>query len=269
MTTLCEGDRSRDVLELQTLLAMTGFPPGPTDGIFGPRTRKAVVDWQEARLGLDETGGIEMVHGYDEVTDDDLAALRSFPRLPIELPRVLTPATATDMRVALLAGYMATFPQRVSTSANAVRVALAQTCIEHGLSDRWIPTLTTPPWLAPGPGAVYDWVWNNNVGNRQVIDADRDAAGAPLVPSFFMSPIEGSGAGATKKRSRHYAYPNLAEGAAAYWRFLGDHCAPALAAFERGDPLDAAHQLKVGAWAFSGDEAAYAAAMVDRHRNIP
>jgi len=255
---LREGSRGPEVLELQWLLAMTGYPPGPTDGIFGPRT---------ARAAFDEKAG-PFTSGRQVIYDGDIADLRALPRRPVELPRILTPATALDMRVALLAGYMATFPERMSTSANAVRVALAQLCVEHGLLP-WVATRTVPPWLAPATGAeVYAWLWNNNVGNRQVIDADRDAAGMPTVPCFWMNPIEGSGAGAAKRRSRHYAYPNLAEGAAAYWRFLGEHCASALAAFERGDPLDAAHQLKVGAWHFTGDEAVYAAAMADRYRNI-
>jgi hypothetical protein len=44
-----------DVAELQRLLAALGFDPGPIDGAAGPRTREAVMRYQEAR-GLSATG---------------------------------------------------------------------------------------------------------------------------------------------------------------------------------------------------------------------
>ena len=40
-------------------LSLLGFDAGPADGIFGPRTRAAIRDWQDAK-GLDATGYLTM-----------------------------------------------------------------------------------------------------------------------------------------------------------------------------------------------------------------
>ncbi|ADY57486.1 Peptidoglycan-binding domain 1 protein [Syntrophobotulus glycolicus DSM 8271] len=53
--TLREGSRGASVRELQTLLSNHGFNPGPIDGIFGPRTRAAVVSFQTSK-GLSPDG---------------------------------------------------------------------------------------------------------------------------------------------------------------------------------------------------------------------
>jgi len=42
-------------IQVQQGLAALGFDPGPADGLFGPRTRAAVWDWQNAK-GLEATG---------------------------------------------------------------------------------------------------------------------------------------------------------------------------------------------------------------------
>lgn len=264
MTTLRQGDRGPAVLELQALLAMTGHDPGPLDGVFGPRTLRAFEAWYSLPEAL------------TSVTDDDLAALRALSRRAVELPRILTPIAAVDMRIALAAGYHATDPvgagyERIEDmpgAGNAVRVALAQLAVEHGCrpwSDGLVMRQHLPPtWLCPQPAEqAYLYVWDFDIGNRQIRRED-----GPMVPWFSMSPVEGSGATAHKVMSAHYAYPNAAEGAAAYWRFLRDHCASALAAFERGDPAAAAKGLKHGGWGYSGDEEAYTRGMVDRFRGI-
>jgi hypothetical protein len=268
--TIRQGDRGPAVLELQTLLAMTGHDPGPLDGVFGEKTWAAVAS---ARAPL------------PIVTDADMEQIRAHPRRAVELPRMLTPVSAVDMRIALVAGYASTFgdsfPQADGKGPRAVRVALAQLCVEHrcetwtmATRDRLSEQSILPAaWLWPTHGApAYVAVWNNNVGNRQVGRGDRSESyfplGPPIVPWFSMSPVEGSGATAHRATSAHYAYPNVAEGAAAYWRFLRDHCAGALEAFERGDPAAAAHELKISAWHFSGDEHEYARAMVDRFKSM-
>lgn len=46
-------------LQVQMGLAALGFDAGPADGLFGPRTRAAIWDWQEAK-GLDATGYLRM-----------------------------------------------------------------------------------------------------------------------------------------------------------------------------------------------------------------
>jgi hypothetical protein len=273
MTTLRQGDRGAAVLELQTLLAMTGHDPGALDGAFGPRTQAAY------------TAATASTFAHDE----DVADLRSLPRRAVELPRLLTPVSAVDMRIALVAGYASTFgdiAEAMASAALAVRVALAQLCVEHGCETWTMVTrdrlsaqgILPAAWLWPTHGEqAYIAVWRKNVGNMQVRAENMSPApdhplaamvSRPTVPWFSMSPVEGSGATAHRATSAHYAYPNVAEGAAAYWRFLRDHCAGALAAFERGDPAAAAHELKISAWHFSGDEHEYARAMADRFASI-
>lgn len=278
MTDLRHGDRGPAVLELQLLLLMTGHDPGPIDGVFGPRTLAAWSGLAESRGWVEENGPTV------DVSDGDMAMLRAIPRRAVELPRILTPITAVDMRIALVAGYMAGDPGGPGTEhmGNAVRVALAQLCVEHGCEAwdgrQWAKLDDAGhlprPWLTPfqAGAQTYVYVWSNNIGNRQVSRGDRGLAQSgpemPTIPWFSMSPMEGSGSSAHKVTSAHYAYPNAAEGAAAYWRFLRDHCGPTLAAFEAGDPAAAAHELKVGAWRYSGDEGAYMKAMIDRFNHL-
>ena len=42
-------------MQVQQGLAALGFDPGPADGMFGPRTRSAIREWQQAK-GLETTG---------------------------------------------------------------------------------------------------------------------------------------------------------------------------------------------------------------------
>ncbi len=284
MTTLRQGDRSPVVRELQLLLAMTGHDPGPIDGVYGPRTRAGVCSWK--------------IYGDGTAVDGvDIDLLRVWDRRAVEVPRVLTPASAVDVRIALVAGYAATFDEIDERNAavagfdyrprepnpNSIRVALAQLCVEHG-AEPWGGEQTRKLARASLLPSVYLWpkqgepsyiaIWTNNIGNRQVTRDDyrSDPPGTrpiPTVPYSLLRAREGVGASAKMLTSACYAYPNLAEGAGAYWRFLRDHCGPSLTAFERGDPAGAAHELKVGRWHYSGDEAAYARAMVDRFKAIP
>ncbi len=43
---LRQGDTGADVELLQRILRGAGYDPGPTDGIFGPRTTQAVIAFQ-------------------------------------------------------------------------------------------------------------------------------------------------------------------------------------------------------------------------------
>ena len=43
-----EGDKGSDVEQIQTFLRAKGFDPGPIDGVFGPRTKVAVIAFQRA-----------------------------------------------------------------------------------------------------------------------------------------------------------------------------------------------------------------------------
>jgi hypothetical protein len=264
-----QGDRGREVLELQMLLIMAGFDPGPLDGVFGARTldgyRHAVTYRQS----------------WEAPDADDIAYLRALPRRAVELPRILTPVTVEDMRAVLIYGYeveLQTFEEAEMGGGGpmekAVNCALAQLCVEH-VCESWfeLDARRIAPWLQPTHGAqTYIYVWNYNIGNRQVRQKDRDDSylqlGPPKVPYFIMSPVDGVGDAAHRATSAHYAYANATEGAAAYWRFLSGHCAPALAAFEAGDLAVAAHELNAGEWRYSGDEAAYARAMMDMYERF-
>lgn len=55
---LREGDRGDQVHRLQDRLKRHGFPPGPVDGVFGPRTLVAVISFQKAHnLRVDGLAG--------------------------------------------------------------------------------------------------------------------------------------------------------------------------------------------------------------------
>jgi len=49
------GSQGDDVRVLQEILTEMGHDPGPLDGVFGPRTRQAVISLQ-GTIGIDETG---------------------------------------------------------------------------------------------------------------------------------------------------------------------------------------------------------------------
>jgi peptidoglycan hydrolase-like protein with peptidoglycan-binding domain len=55
---LHKGNRGWDVAALQFRLQRHGFPPGGVDGVFGPGTRSAVINFQSANgLGVDGVAG--------------------------------------------------------------------------------------------------------------------------------------------------------------------------------------------------------------------
>jgi peptidoglycan hydrolase-like protein with peptidoglycan-binding domain len=83
---LATGKRGWDVAALQFALAVRGFPSGPFDGGFGPRTEAALRSFQRwARVGADGVAG-----------PATYAALRSArPRSPVTLARPVN-APVTD-----------------------------------------------------------------------------------------------------------------------------------------------------------------------------
>lgn len=83
---MARGDRNQDVRKLQEMLRKDGINPGPVDGIFGPRTERAVRDYQ-ARQGL-QTDGI-----VGPKTTAALASGRSSPSNPSNPTTPTTPTT--------------------------------------------------------------------------------------------------------------------------------------------------------------------------------
>ena len=71
-------------IQVQQGLATLGFDPGPSDGLFGPKTRAAIWDWQNAK-GLEATGFLTLeeaealgamgqaADAYDEESEPDVA----------------------------------------------------------------------------------------------------------------------------------------------------------------------------------------------------
>ncbi len=252
---LREGDRGGRVVELQLLLRMTGHDPGPVDGIFGERTFYAA---NEAYSMVFEAPPV----GWRA----DVPYLRQQPRLAIEMPRVSTPTSEEELRLAIGRSYVEVVRPSgpdgtqvgVPQMRNAVLVALAHLAVEHG--------------------ATYAAIHTFNVGNIQVPHQQIDGRSSlPRVPWFdlvskeVLTVTDKDGKIVRREvdmKSPYPAFANLLEGATAYWTFLRDHCSAALARFESGDPAGAAHELKVGVWHYSGSEADYTRGMVDSYHRI-
>lgn len=58
---LRQGDRGPAVRRLQTLLRIAGYNPGPIDGIFGPRTRAALVAFQRTIKEVEIVTGVATI----------------------------------------------------------------------------------------------------------------------------------------------------------------------------------------------------------------
>jgi peptidoglycan hydrolase-like protein with peptidoglycan-binding domain len=74
--TLRQGSSGNDVMEIQSLLGKMGYNPGPIDGVFGLRTKKAVQQFQSDNgLAADGIIGpnthtilLSFLLGYDNYT---------------------------------------------------------------------------------------------------------------------------------------------------------------------------------------------------------
>ncbi len=72
---LWRGHKGENVLVLQNMLLNAGFDPGPVDGIFGPRTEQATLDFQrsvdiavDGIVGPDTWGALERAKGVSRGT---------------------------------------------------------------------------------------------------------------------------------------------------------------------------------------------------------
>ncbi|MCL5776991.1 peptidoglycan-binding protein [Limibaculum sp. FT325] len=118
------------VAEAQAGLNRLGFRPGPVDGLFGPRTRAAVLDYQRLR-GLPVTGEID--DAFARRIQADLAAL---PRRP---------AGQGDTRVA-----RAPVPGEIMSPDPAAPGAAGPTT---GAPETLAPSVSLP--TGPAPDTIY------------------------------------------------------------------------------------------------------------------
>jgi N-acetylmuramoyl-L-alanine amidase len=95
--------RGEDVSELQSRLSSLGFDPGKVDGVFGPQTEKAVIEFQHNRdLAEDGKAGPEVVTEIHLVTRGEMKEGRQGVREREWLRRL--PPTVAGARVYLDAG---------------------------------------------------------------------------------------------------------------------------------------------------------------------
>lgn len=109
------GHKGAKVKEMQKMLKAAGFDPGPLDGLFGPRTEKALKAYQRATGGTAdgsiELGDFKRLQGnYEKITSegfDEKAAgvdITGSPEtnLPVQTSGAQGPGTAAEMlRLAL------------------------------------------------------------------------------------------------------------------------------------------------------------------------
>lgn len=211
------------VTKLQLLLLTRGFPPGPIDGVLGPKTEHAVLRAAKA-ASLNHPTPAAIV-----------AWLRTCPALPVIVPRVSTPVPSIDVVPALRDGHRHVFGEPLS--GMKLRMAYAQLVVEHGFispTDR-------------GLRAVHTY----NLGN---VMTGRGYMG----PWFEMTALERDKYGRmVPRKSQWRAAADAAEGAALYWGMLQRHFGKALAVMDDGDPASFAHELKNGGY-YTATEGAYA-----------
>jgi len=92
------GEADSDVLAVQLKLQEFGFSPGPTDGIFGGKTRSAVSKFQK-KIGLAGSGiigprTIEAL-GLTILGGDSPADMSELPSISLKTPRTLPKALET------------------------------------------------------------------------------------------------------------------------------------------------------------------------------
>ncbi len=92
------NSRGEAVRTLQENLALLGYRPGPTDGVFGEKTEDAVILFQEAEgLYADGIAGPQTLHALDQALRNHILEMRglaegSSDSSPQRLPFVRVPA---------------------------------------------------------------------------------------------------------------------------------------------------------------------------------
>ncbi|MFZ0624936.1 MAG: peptidoglycan-binding protein [Acidimicrobiia bacterium] len=117
--------RGEDVSELQSRLSSLGFDTGKVDGIFGPDTERAVIEFQGNRdLAEDGKAGPEVVTELRLVTRGELRAGRDAVREREWLRRL--PPTMAGARIYLDAGCRDTHEASVSWEAASATALVVQ-----------------------------------------------------------------------------------------------------------------------------------------------
>lgn len=117
--------RGEDVSELQSRLSSLGFDPGKVDGIFGPDSERAILEFQGNRdLAEDGKAGPEVVTELRLVTRGELRAGRDAVREREWLRRL--PPTMAGARIYLDAGCRDTHEASVAWEAASATALVVQ-----------------------------------------------------------------------------------------------------------------------------------------------
>jgi peptidoglycan hydrolase-like protein with peptidoglycan-binding domain len=85
---LSGGAEGPSVRALQEALAALGYDPGASDGVFGPATRSAVMDFQRSkRLEPDGVAGERTLTAINEAPSSSAAENRATSSRPVDLTR--------------------------------------------------------------------------------------------------------------------------------------------------------------------------------------
>ncbi len=123
--------------QIQDGLRSEGFDPGPTDGLFGPRTRRAIQDWQTARgaratgyLTADQMAELRAPHG---LASPALPEARSNPVAPDDPPGLAGFARLAEaIRILDRGGDAAGTPTSRSTAADPPQAPIRITSHQDG-----------------------------------------------------------------------------------------------------------------------------------------
>ena len=146
--------RGEDVAELQSRLNSLGFDSGKADGIFGPDTETAVIDFQHNRnLAEDGKAGPEVVTEIHLVSRGDIKEGRHALREREWLRRL--PPTVAGTRVYLDAGCRDPHETRQAWEAASGAARISSSPSESTRRTKTV-SFTSPPSTAP-PQQASSW----------------------------------------------------------------------------------------------------------------
>ncbi|WP_437310024.1 peptidoglycan-binding domain-containing protein [Sorangium sp. So ce388] len=224
------GSHGADVAALQDLLRERGHDPGPSDGLFGPRTAGAARAFQAAR-GLHADGIV------GPQTRAELAVESTPERRRV--PKTQTPLSPVGLMNILAWGHEAFFGEQPTKARLAV--AWAHVAGENGRGVE---------------------VYNNNFGN---ITGFRWSGSVYVITVPERDPETNTWA-PKEMLFRSHGAPQA--GSADYWSVMEKSYGDALPLFDAGKPYDAAMKLGELAW-FTEHADQYAKRMTLLYRAFP